>query len=337
MSNPHSWSAMVRHRIGSRTPQSFGKLPYEFALAALKIALRMELKQAAPEVWPRHSFVGKSFLPFVSDLDLTFWFEKKPEPSVFFRAKTIFENSKRVFPFLGEVNLYVASEAPLLFEFANLYEIRRDPILWARLGFADRAPAPQEQIVFWLRCLDSDRKGLLSLPQLRIRKWQNYASLAQISLPERLTFSSLLEAGIETLGDFSATDRKIIFQNLSAHFQRNPSDLEDIPSTYCRDRWTFFPHRYCLGETSLPILDEKRARIAFRQMAWEVWALWSQFRFLAAGEYQKDLGHYLGRIRIYIEQVLSPKIPHESHELLKSLNLLEATLRGWSSKATVVR
>ncbi|MBX9766760.1 MAG: hypothetical protein K2X47_05765, partial [Bdellovibrionales bacterium] len=320
----------------NNTPRSFGKLPYEAALAALRITIRLELKERAPEIWPRHSFLSNSFVPFVSDLDLTFWFATKPDQGLFQRALRIFNRTKRVFPILGEINFYVASEAPNLFELANLYEIRRDPILWTRLGFDDRKADLNERIVFWLRCLDSDRKGLSSIPHFRQKKWAHYAELAQIPLSPELSFTSALKDGIATLVEFSDSERQTMLQNLLAHFSRNPSDEEDVPTTYCRDRWTFFPHRYCLGNTPLPILEEKRARIAYRQIAWEVWALWSQFRNLAEGAYEKDLANYILKLRTFVDQVISPKLPSESKVLLNSLGLLEASLKTWRSSRAIL-
>lgn len=327
---------MVRHRIGNQTPHSLGKLPYETALAALRIAIKFELKDQAPEIWPRHSYLSRSFVPFVSDLDLTFWFSSKPNQRLFQNTLRIFNKTKRVFPFLGEVNFYVASEAPNLFELANLYEIRRDPYLWSRLGFDDRKPDSNEKIVFWLRCLDSDRKGLRNIPHFRHKKWAHYAELAQIQLDPDLSFVSTLKDGINTLSQFSDSERQTMHQNLLAHFSRNPSDEEDVPTTYCRDRWTFFPHRYCLGNTPLPILEERRVRIAYRQIAWEAWALWSQFRSLSEGAYEKDLANYLAKLRAFVDQVIAPKLPSESKTLLGSLELLEAAHKTWRSSRSLV-
>jgi hypothetical protein len=335
MRDQTSWTAMVRHRIGHNTPRSFGKLPYDAALATLRIAVKMELKNDAPEIWPRHSYLSTSFIPFVSDLDLTFWFAKKPDPYIFHRCLRLFLKTKRLFPFLGEVNSYVASEAPNLFDLANLYEMRRDPSLWARLGFSDRTPDTNEKIVFWLRCMDSDSNSLTGIPHLRMKKWKHYSDLAQIPLSLPLSFESVLKDGVSSLTQFSESERQVMFQNLAAHFSRNPSDHEDVPTTYCRDRWTFFPHRYCLGTTPLPILDDRRVRIAYRQMAWEVWALWSQFRFMIEGEFEKDLGNYIVKMRTFVAQVISPKLPGEAISLLNSLGLLEATLKSWKSNALV--
>src|SRR5262245_24529807 len=102
-------SKSFRNALSRIVPRPIGRSPYRLALAAVRSSLR----QADPrlEVWPRNGYVLGTLTPFLSDLDLTFWWNAPPEPEDVARVNGIYRRLKSFMPWLGETNLYVAGEA----------------------------------------------------------------------------------------------------------------------------------------------------------------------------------------------------------------------------------
>ena len=239
---------------------------------------RTESAVAGLEVWPRNSFVLGSLTPGVSDLDLTFWWQKRPSADEIERAFRFHRRFRRWLPLVTEINQYVQSELEMFQAFANPFELARDPRSARRM--ATRAPSLSEAVVFLLRLLDADAENLIRRPWVRKRKWQNHFDVVGAEFPN---FQSPHELGLRTLveavADFASVPRDqkaLAVQELEAYFS-NPK-RRDAESLGLPSRWqgVFLPHRFAHHWNRVLNLTSDRSDLFVSQIEWEVWGLYGQ-------------------------------------------------------------
>src|SRR5690606_22253256 len=125
------------------------------------------------DIWPRNSYLTRSFTPGISDLDLTLYIPSTTSNANVdrFVAKYLF--LKKRFIFLGEMNIYFDSDIELMSTFLNSYELDRDPYLKMQINL-NPLHHEKDRYVFLLRLFEADYKNLLSRPESRINKWSDH-------------------------------------------------------------------------------------------------------------------------------------------------------------------
>jgi hypothetical protein len=273
-------------RVSPWVPKPIGRIPYRVAMGALRARLSLLARESRPEVWPRNSYVLGTLKPLVSDLDFTLWLEREPSPEKMGEIARALRQFARLVPFLGEANTYVSPEARSLVEFANYFEVSRDPRLQALLGIhAEAQPREMEAAVFLLRMMDSDVFNLHQHPAERLNKWREHLrSVAQatgrsfeIAGADRL-LQQLKEAALDLLGLEPGSERDEARTALSTYLEhavRNTrvNDLPMLP-------WGFvlYPHRFIYNQSLVPKLQGMALQVFLGQLSWEIWGLQGQYR-----------------------------------------------------------
>ncbi len=286
-------------------PAAAARAPYEWSFRRLEDRLSRGIAGAL--LWPRNSYLTAAFTPFLSDLDMTLLLPREPERDQIAAIKSELRSARRLFPFLGETNVYVESQAAALREAANSFELSRDPRLSEKLPSSTTDSSIPElrpqAAAFLLRMLEADLDNLVSVPGARRRKWEvHFAEIAKrvpfdppawIQVCEN-PFGALCRAALSLL-DFPVSQLfKEAAESLTAYFdsQSVGVPLHERPMNV----WVraALPHRACFEAFALPAISEDWIRLCRAQVAWEVWGLSSQYRL--ADDHQGIAGH-LRRLR----------------------------------------
>jgi hypothetical protein len=143
-------------------PRKVAVIPY---LSALKdFQLNSLNRWIDVSIWCRNSIYRGNYVFGLSDLDLTIYFEKDFHHQTLQEILRYQKHLKKVYPFLGELNLYVDSLSRELKGAVNYFEFHRDPILVKRIGQLESFDLKTDGAVFLLRMLYADRKKLRASP-----------------------------------------------------------------------------------------------------------------------------------------------------------------------------
>ena len=146
-------------------PRWVAKLPYTFAILALKlIGFGLDCV-----VWSRNSVRSKTFIFGVSDLDITVISRRNLNVSFF---NDCLLTLKKLFIFLGEINLYDEKDLELVLNHMNPYELGRDPELESFVKLKNKEIRNVDKFVYIQRMLFSDIHSLHEAPNLRQAKWR---------------------------------------------------------------------------------------------------------------------------------------------------------------------
>lgn len=262
-----------------------GALPYGMALKGLQASARA--LSGSPAIWARNSYVFGTLVPLVSDLDITVWYEREPTRDAIRALAVFLKAAKKAVPFLGEANVYVASEVEELKSLINRFELERDPELGRRLqGAADPAITVRIQsAAFLLRMLEADLKNLLNRPLERQRKWDGHfakiTALTQVPLtpilkgfPGRSAVRGVVEVIAGMLDEIESTP------SLEAYFEcvgRGVPWHILKPLSEHNPLWiAAMPHRFL--EVAPGKGTERRNQLTAAQLGWELWGVMSQYR-----------------------------------------------------------
>lgn len=159
------------------------RLAYIAAYAKLKFVSQIVW---GIEIWPRHSFLTKAFIPLKSDLDLTAYVSNLDSLNSYMRFYRIY---KKVLPFIGELNVYT----PDLINFiknkdVNGFELERDPILVSRFHIdlsKGKYFSREKAASYLLMALVNDLHKLKADPGARLKKWNYHFEHVNASLLKR--------------------------------------------------------------------------------------------------------------------------------------------------------
>jgi hypothetical protein len=267
---------------------SIGRAPYAMALRAIQWSLA-PLDFRDLRVWPRNSYALGTLVPLVSDLDLTIWFATDPGEKTMGRLNRALPLLKKVFPFMGEVNLYFGDEEIIFAKLVNYFELMRDPQLINLIPPWPRKNLKTEAVVYLLRHLEADLHNLMTRPQVRLKKWrQNLNKVSEVLLfdqnaelknPNTL-FKDILSFIIDLLMVEDPIQRQEITQSLESYFilKNSGASLNEMEATLNPWWLIFFPHRFCFSSKDLPLGHEKFSEIFVGQVQWEIWGIMSQMR-----------------------------------------------------------
>lgn len=281
-------------------PRSLAGMPYEYALESIRESIFHELDA---DCWCRNSYNSGNFVFGLSDLDITIYFSRtKLERSEVRRLKSLLETKKRIFPFLGEANIYLESIAEEFSSSFNYFERQRDPFLNSILTPADSTTRHLDKIVFLLRMLHSDRVKLRVAPQLRVKKWnKHFSDIFDIREGERIIDFDEVVQKIMSLLPGDGTSFPFVLDALNLLKDPGYDDVK-IYHRHTPEFWKFlFPNRYLWFEREDAyngfdaFISSGLAPITLRQIDWEVWGLMSQYPLLP--EYHGCFSVHLERLK----------------------------------------
>ncbi len=267
-------------------PRNWASAPYEIAFQSVR---RDFILHGLPcQLWTRNSYRHGNFVFGLSDLDLTLYIQRDHITKGEYRViQAVLHHAKKMFPYLGETNLYLAPLAEQFSSSLNLHERQRDPQLDALLPPSSSENRYADDIVFLIRMLHSDRLKLIHQPHLRQKKWRSHLwlTLGWKMENELIDFNMVVEAILQRL-DRPTKEKELVRGAL--YMLKNP--LFDEVAIYHWNMtpfWKFiFPHRYLwferndLEEGWDNFLAADLLQITMRQIDWEIWGLMSQYPFL---------------------------------------------------------
>jgi hypothetical protein len=254
-------------------PSPIGRIPYSIAFDALQWLAR-HYSHGSFELWARNSFLTSAFVPGYSDLDLTVYFHKTPRTSETAQLKKSLLKFKAIFPALGEINAYDPFLSSLASEFANPYDLERDPLLCKRL-ISRRARDPLVAGVFILRGLDSDAESLLKSPARRLPKWRaHFAAVGAACPPQEpeLLYDAVLDLAVSKVGGIAEMKPA-----LKHYYTLSKEERIHGPAGLRNSMYLVFPNKYCfLADHVESVREDSQRELILEQARWEIGGIGSQ-------------------------------------------------------------
>lgn len=219
-------------------------------------------------LWLRNSFALNYWTFGLSDLDLSVWIEGGVVESLTSWKKI---RSVKYLLIGGEVQIYCSEQVMHFINYANCWELRRDPELLKKINFIPQFNYEMELTVFLARSLVAD-KGLRRDSFNRQKKWQEHLKAFKFeSLPMEVTWEYLV--GVlskrEPFNSFARQDLEKAFDS--------KSDVLKLSGVVEK---LIFSNHYVWGkehlEQDLEILangNESIHQFIYFQVCWEVWGL----------------------------------------------------------------
>lgn len=257
------------------------------------------------ELWPRNSFLTQSFSPFKSDLDLTLWIrgERSRQKDHWLRSVLGVLTRFRLLP--GEMNVYFESTAEEQSQFANAFELTRDPVLLSKLKTTQQIEVSAAHC-FLLRMLENDAGGLLNPSPRSQKKWASY--LNQVSefvvlngkISQTTILSLIVDYNHPRNFDALKQEAKDTLLAFLEHKGRTHSTHTFYPQLWLS---YYFPHRGCGAQLTafppfLPI-----GELFFRQLEWEIWGIQCQQHQIPPAK----LLQHVTAIRSLLTEVSTPR------------------------------
>ncbi|WP_417335320.1 hypothetical protein [Halobacteriovorax marinus] len=240
-------------------------------------------------VWIRNSYYLKTLIVGVSDLDISVQFNKKPSRQIIGKLKTRYKILRYLFPFLGEMNLYIQEDEDLL-QIFNRYEMKRDPVLGEKVNEAEEEEF--QKITFLVRMLESDKENLKNCPEIRQKKWKSHLEELGRERTRYIHLSDIVDFLSSMLK--SKEYEKILLSFLKTgqfHFDEN------------REYAILFPHRWAVwvnvnggieeGVDKLKLSEWER-RVVQEMIKWEIMGLSTQMYLLNE---DRNMNFYLDLLR----------------------------------------
>lgn len=156
------------------------RLPYTIVLYYLTFISKVFWNYI---VWPRHSYLRKSFQPLFSDLDLSIHISNPYRIKSFLR---FYSFNKFFFPFLGELYIYDSNVISYLKKYPmNGFEISRDPLFIKKFSLnlnTSEYFTKFYAISFLFRNMLIDLYKIKKNPTSRIKKWKDHFSEVELNL-----------------------------------------------------------------------------------------------------------------------------------------------------------
>ena len=237
----------------------------------------------------------------LSDIDLTFFFlkesslfEQKRCVRKFFFLRKLFSPLSNLF---SEINIYSEKDIHFIDYCINPLELKRDPFLIKKANLSLAPPSIEQKLVYAIKMLHSDRKNLLTRPQLRLKKWRFHIAqlfslnrIDELDELDELNFSILLN---------------ILDKNIFIHFSQLPiqsvlekylfyEKMPDLTRPFSIEHKTFlllFPIQWLAYQIHFDLpkhkvlaqLTLKEQVIYEEQLKWELWGIYTQLHSGAIG------------------------------------------------------
>lgn len=290
------------------------RIPYQIALAASRWTLP---RRGQGTAWARNSFVLGTWVPLLSDLDLTVLDACPPT-----RLSTRASRLKRAFPFLGEIHHFIESDLPALAEIGNPWELARDPRLLAEMEMRGIRPGQPfdrpHAAAFLCRMLEADNRNLESRPARRRLKWDSHfrsvqARFAGDPLIRAQAFDPaqahrsilaliLALAQIEHPGAVAQAIESLEFYFEAVRRGMRPESLRRMASW--RPWWlALLPHCFLGYSAIFPRLDPVLGEIFAAQVRWELFGLSARLPFVPRAETLAHCARLEDLLRLARDQV----------------------------------
>lgn len=266
----------------------FGLVPYEVTIKLAKLIVF--IYDSKFEIWPRNSYIFDAIEPGFSDLDLTLYVPKDGDVTQAQKFLALADILRKVWPLLGEINLYYENELQASLANINSFELNRDKNLVSRINYIEKFSSI-EASVFLFRQLEKDIKNLSVFPKYRLKKWNYHFRQIQVSLPEsqqpcfpEMQSERVVESIISTIVFLCGPSNPIFVNDLNEklhmyfEFFKKDVDLFKLRPLLVKDPWLFVfsVHRTAYLEISPFTLSEVQQRILSLQIKWELWGLKTQ-------------------------------------------------------------
>lgn len=288
--------------------------------------------------WTRNSYVTGNLVYGLSDIDFTLYLRDLDFPCDEGPYLKRYENLKRFFPFLGEINIYKQSQEELIAKLINPLELERDPTLAQReiLRIDPTYKTDVDRFTYLFRMFLSDKENILLTPGARIAKWKRHFKAIDIDVSKLSSdnlYSSIIEALInlshesfrQTLEDFmslpNSINNRLLISNLITfapqlwHFSfRGVSEVQAVV--------------YQISESSF-----RDQNYFFSQLKWELFGLITQLPMIEDKFFQY---HYHLPYLIKLLENMSCSYTHEDIRInlidgfTEVLRLLKVDFRSFS-------
>ena len=327
---------MKVYRFFDSLPMWIQKLPYAVGLMLVRLThLDLPLK-----IWPRNSYILGTLICTLSDLDLTFYAHKKIDMELHsWRYKLL----KKFLPFLGEINYYQSENINHFIEYANRYEIERDPIFIKKLNLELKKNSEFEEMVFFLKVLQSDRDNLLYRPEIRKKKWHYHLLAFEWGLPKVLGLEELSSLGLKKLSEKNIEAKPFFneYFSLSADSRENKNELYLNLSKkgLLKEYILFYPFNW-IGSSFyhesfdhdlklLSTFSEAEGKLLIEQVRWELWGLFTQ---LLVTENKAHLLMHLENIKRLVKNLSDNLDIDKTIEAIDKLtSITEASLENYKA------
>lgn len=266
----------------------FGLAPYSITLKLAQWCVR--LFDSKFELWPRNSFIFDAIEPGFSDLDLTLYVPKESRVKSAHQFLTFANLARKIWPLVGEINLYLESDLELSLANINCFELNRDKFLVKRMNYKEKFDSV-EAAVFLFRQLEKDIKNLALNPRRRKKKWSYHFRQIQIlttdlprpnfpELNENRIVESVVSAIVFLCGLSHSVFSDELSENLDMYFEFLLKDVDTsrLRPVILKDPWLFVfsIHRAAYLETFPFLLSDVQQKVLLLQIKWEIWGLKSQ-------------------------------------------------------------
>lgn len=295
--------------IDSLLPRSVALLPYRIALGFVSFILKLACGRDT-QVWNRNSTRIGSFVFGVSDLDITVVTGKNFNETLFM---DILKQSKRLFVLIGETNFYNENDLSWILKKANLFELKRDPVLsLPYLKDINPLRTNVEKFVFIQRMLFTDFRILHENPEGRQRKWRSYLKLIEEDYDDQVICVSLvMSVLIKLLGKNTEIESSLTKWLELAHKGETDFYRKDLGQGFR----ILAPHCQMWDEIDVPTfvlqLTEIEKMIIKRQIDWEIWGLYVQRHWLDRNQSMR----HLSNLRKIYQQVREDGTAHSGFEI----------------------
>lgn len=247
-------------------PRNKLKFVYDIFLSSIK-----KISQSSEvEVWTRNSLALDYWEFGVSDIDISIFVDGDIE-----LAYRVWKDVKKYRPLLlgGEIHIYTPESLVLFSNYANHFEIMRDPVLAKKIDlnvdlFADFT----KSVLFISKMLESD-KGLLRTPQYRQRKWHHHFKTIWIDKSDEFI---TIETVVNYLSQNCPFNNVYSKQELKHYFLNLPID-ENKKRTLDR---ILYPNRHVwarqekdLDQHLLTLMTDTSHHFLELMLHWEIWGL----------------------------------------------------------------
>jgi len=265
-----------------------GLKPYHMTLSLVKFGA--SYYDSKLEIWPRNSYVFGAIEPGFSDLDLTLYVPKQCDASKAYKFLYLIDKFRKIWPLIGEVNLYFENELNFCLKHINKLELSRDKFLVKRMNYDFKFSA-SEAAVFLFRQLEKDVKNLARFPQRRLKKWNYHFEQVQYLLPENLKnqlldlqHKNLVDSIVSVIVFLCGANHSIFINDLNEKLQMyfefliKDVDLSKLRPLVVKDPWiyVFAIHKISFLEIAPVTLSIAQQQILSLQIKWELWGLKTQ-------------------------------------------------------------
>lgn len=262
------------YQIDLYLPRRIAIFPYQVAKNFLQLVAKASFNKKA-QVWSRNSVQSGSFVFGASDLDLTFLTTSYINHSF---LKEILRVSKGLFPFLGEAHLYCQSDLAWILPFGNIYELKRDPVLWSKWQ-GSQLDLTVEKFVFLQRMFFSDFLSLHQDPERRQRKWHQHYTLLEFERPSVIEIKGIVHKLSGLVGDDPKIQEALarwMKGAISPGFNFYEEDLGEAFKLLAPHLYLWFRDRPQYDIHFLESLSDFQKKIILRQIDWEIWGIYCQ-------------------------------------------------------------